>query len=1048
MSQSNLLEVIHEKLYWPKPNQILTPTGAGPNIFVQLANEKLGKTILRDCRDGTNVKVGILTSNPAGDETTAPIAIVCDFNKPISQVILSKTYNLAWSFSRTQALITVEPHLLRVWTCCEEPPPLDKPEILKPVAEISREHLISIDSSSFAEQIAASLYWVELVSGQFFQKNQERFQKSQSADQMLLNNLKSVRRQLKGLLLNEDIIHDLLARLIFIQFLFHRKDSFGKPALDENFLNNLYNNKILSTVYQDLASILSNHSDTYKFFRFLNEKFNGDLFPGKGKTDLEREQEWQAEQKLVTQTHLNKLADFVSGELRMDDGQRCLWPYYSFDAVPLDFISSIYEEFVSKEKGTGAHYTPGHIVDFILDGVLPWNDQEWNLKILDPACGSGIFLVKAFQRLVHRWKSAHPGEEIKSKTLKLMLENNIFGVDINPHAVRVASFSLYLTMCDEIDPRHYWKTVKFPRLRERNLIDKDFFREDIEGIRTIDDACKYDLVIGNAPWEKNSATAFAEDWAKVNQWKITYGNIGPLFLPKATFLTKTQGNVAMMQPFAALIFNQVSTARKFRQKLFSKFKVEEIVNLSALRFGLFKNSISPSCIITVSNTHPDGEPLSYICPKPIRTHEDDYRIIIEPQDINNVYPYEVVDDSLVWTTLMWGNRRDLALVRRLSQKENLEKFKDRGVATTRQGIIRGDRSKRQESIIGRRILETKKIPKDTLLYLKAEKLPVNTDPFTHSHDSTDYTAFEMPQMILKQSYQQDVKRFQAVLIDSEENEGVLCSGSYISVHVSEQLKQILEVACMTYNSKLSVYYLLLSSGSFASYIPKISVEDILGVPIPDKDKVLLKNVETIEDIDLCIYKAFAFKDSEWVLIEDLFNYTLPDFKGDSYSPGRQRTHRKDNKETIEPELSAYCEYFTRVIRAGFGLDKQICTAIFQEQTSLLLPVRLVAFYLNHPIYEKLQIESIESPELLKRLNELNKLFIEKGQKEGIFYQRTVRIYTSTYIQGRKVATIYFIKPDKIRYWTRSAALRDADEVSTDIILWDKNPKIKTGNGTE
>lgn len=196
------------------------------------------------------------------------------------------------------------------------------------------------------------------------------------------------------------------------------------------------------------------------------------------------------------------------------------------------------------------------------------------------------------------------------------------------------------------------------------------------------------------------------------------------------------------------------------------------------------------------------------------------------------------------------------------------------------------------------------------------------------------------------------------------------------------------------------------------------------------------------------HKVFAFKDSEWVLIEDLFNYTLPDFKGDSSSPGRQRTHRKDNKENIEPELSAYCEYFMRVIKAGFGLDKQICTAIFQEQTSPYLPVRLVVFYLNQPVYEGIKIESIDSPTLLRRLDVLNESFIDQGHKEGIFYQRTARIYTSAQIQGQRVPTIYFVKPDKIRYWTRSMALRDADEVAADIMLWRNSPEKGAETGTE
>ena len=57
MSQSGLLEIAHEKLYWPKPGQVLRPTGVGPRIYAQLAQEKLGKTIDRDCQDGTGVQV-------------------------------------------------------------------------------------------------------------------------------------------------------------------------------------------------------------------------------------------------------------------------------------------------------------------------------------------------------------------------------------------------------------------------------------------------------------------------------------------------------------------------------------------------------------------------------------------------------------------------------------------------------------------------------------------------------------------------------------------------------------------------------------------------------------------------------------------------------------------------------------------------------------------------------------------------------------------------------------------------------------------------------
>ena len=1019
----------------------MEPNGAGPSVYARLAREKLGRTISH-LPDGAGVQVGVLAANPDGDATEAPIAVVCDFQRPVSDATLRETYKLAWSFSRSPSLITMEPHRLRVWTCYQEPP--GESGILKPVVEVSRGELESLSQPSLSQQAAEALHlhWAGLVSGQFFQEHNERFQPSHAADQMLLSNLKSARQQLKILKLDDSIAHDLLARIIFIQFLFDRKDSQGNPALNEDFLAHLHKIGKLSASYRGLPEILGNHRDTYNFFSWLNERFNGDLFPGKGATGSERGKEWQAEERKVSQQHLDLLAEFVSGKLEMGSRQMCLWPQYSFDAIPLEFISSIYEEFVRENNADqGVHYTPGYIVDFILDGVLPWDSEVWDVKILDPACGSGIFLVKAFQRLIHRWKKAHPGEEIKSNVLKSLLERNLFGVDVNPQAVRVASFSLYLTMCDEIDPRHYWREVRFPTLRGRQLVGADFFREDIEGFRTVADAANYDLVVGNAPWGKNTVTQIAKSWAG-DKWKITNNNIGPLFLPKAAALIKLEGQVAMMQPAGGLIFNHSNTAKEFRQKLFSEFKVEEIVNLSALRFGLFKDAISPSCIVTMYASLPDGSPLSYICPKPTRTNEDDYRIAIEPQDINLIYPQEAISDPLVWTALMWGGRRDLALVRRLSWEQNLEKLEMEGIVVSREGVIRGDRKKSQIRIVGKQILESGGFPSGTFLFLKVKGLPVNNDPSTDSRASTNFNAFQMPQMIVKQAWPRQSGRFAAAIIESSSKEGIICSQSYISVHTSQKDFSFLESACLTYNSKLAVYFLFLASGRFASYRPEPSVKDLRRVPIPKERSRRLQNIkifQTFDEVDEYVRQAFNFNDSECILIDDLFNYTLPDFKGDSSSPGRQTTrsdlneHSKNRQESV---LKKYCEYLLQVIKAGFGQNKNVCATIFQEPSSSLIPVRLVVFYLNRPGYEEIQVESIDSSKLLDQLKRLNKVLLERGNTEegGIFYQRVAKVYDSVQLNGITVPTIYLIKPDKIRYWTRSMALRDADEVAADIMF--------------
>lgn len=1021
----------HRQFAWPTPEQILDPSGAGPHVFAQLAKDKLGKAIER-LRDGVGVKVGVLAANPEDDATESPLAIVCEFQRTVSEKTLQEAHRLAWNFSYAPLLITIEPDLVRAWSCCEEPPAANENNPLK--AQINKFELKTSKShGNLSSQAARSLHWVQLVSGQYFKENESRFKRDHCADYLLLENLKGVRQKLLNKGLDQDICHDLVARIIFVQFLFHRKDSKGRPALDATRLNRLYEERVLSARYEELAKILANYDDSYALFQWLNNKFNGDLFPGKAQTEEERQVEWRLEKANVSPEHLSLLADFVSGKIEVGSGQMSLWPQYSFDAIPIEFISSIYETFVGKKKGVV--YTPGYLVDFILDGVLPWNDENWDVKVLDPACGSGIFLVKAYQRLIHRWKKANHPQEPKTEVLRGLLERNLFGVDIDPHAVRVASFSLYLAMCDAIDPRHYWDQVRFPRLRERRLVASDFFADDKTGFRTDEDKGTYDLVIGNAPWGRNSVTQSSSKWNKrpENNWEVTYGDVGPLFLPKAAALLKKSGYVSMLQPAMALLFNQIDSARGYRKRLFEEYNVDEILNLSALRFGLFSKAISPACIITMKAHPPTGEPLSYICPKPIFNSTEEYRVTIEPRDINYVYPHEAAEESLVWTVLMWGGRRDLAFIRTLLTLNNLENYEKAGSIVSRQGIIRGDRTKPQNKIIGRKILDTKEFPKNTFVTIKATSLPENIDPSTDSRASTNFEAFSLPQLIVKQGWQQKHRRFHAALIDSDKTIGaILCSKSYVSIHCKNA--KILRSAWLSLNSKLAVYFLRLTSGRFCSYRPEPNVQDLLNIPIAEPESNLLENIESYDDVDSRIKEALGVKESEWVLVEDLFDYTLPDFGTDNNTSAYALT-RKSSNNNNETILENYCHSFLKVLRAGFGENIKVSATIFQEQKASL-PVRMVAVHFDSPDHGDVLHESITSPDLLARLQELNTKFMDISKaKGGIFYQRVVRVYDSVMIGERTIPTAYLIKPDQVRYWTRSMAFRDADDVAADASLW-------------
>jgi len=1015
-----------------------------------LVRQKIGNAIRRAEGGGVGVRVGLLTKNPHSDNTEALLAVVCEFGRAVSDSTLALCHRLAWNFARSPLLVTIEPHQVRTWTCCE-PPAAD----MLGAPEIEQARLDLAGRLSASEQAAHALNWVRLASGDFYRQFPDRFRRDGRADRILLEQLTYVRKRLRHQGLEDDTTHDLLARVVFSKFLFDRKDADGDPAINPGLLSRLHEEGHLAHEHADLASILANYAEAYRFFRWLNDKFNGDLFPGKGQTPEERDAEWREEMDKVQPVHLQTLANFVSGRLRRQ--QRMLFQQYLFDVIPLEFISSIYEEFVTTK---GAHYTPGFLVDFMLDEVLPWSGREWDLKVLDPACGSGIFLVKAYQRLIRRWKNAHPGQKPSTDLLRRLLERNLFGVDLDPHAVRVASFSLYLTMCDEIDPKTYLKSTKFPRLRDRRLIHADFFQEDVAGFSTERDGARYDLVIGNAPWGRDTETTPARGWAEDarHPWPIPNKAVGTLFLAKAATLTMRGGRVSMIQPASSLLFNRSGPANRFREKLFSQFKVEEVVNLSTLRFELFEKATSPPCIVTLRPTEPDNEPLVYIAPKQVKVSggaevgESEYAVIIEPHDISRVWPEEAISEPYVWTALAWGGRRDLRLVQRLSLYASIEQYRRAGRLCTSEGVIRGNRAKRADQWQSRRVLFEERFPPGTFLSLDARKLPLNTDPFFERPRTRHQNAFACPQVIIKQGWTVETGRFAAARTEvPDHTDGVVCSQSFVTVHAALEDEDILRSAVLTYNSLVAVHYLLLTSGRLASYRPEPLVGEMRSLPLAPLQEGILEGVRTLEDVDRRVRERFSIRDSEWVLIDDLFQYTMPDFKGDESSPGRQTTERARRASTSaksEPHLSAYCEYFVRVLKAGFGEDKAVCATIYQDAYDSRLPVRLVAIHFDWPREQEMAVEHIDSPALCDLLVRLDRELLQtRGRRHGgVFFQRVARVYSQYPQEGRLIPTVYIIKPDRIRYWTRSAALRDADEVAADVQLWREQTRPRAGRG--
>ena len=215
-----------------------------------------------------------------------------------------------------------------------------------------------------------------------------------------------------------------------------------------------------------LSDTLRSPDAAGELFDWLRATFNGDLFP----PDVDNERTH------VRPVHLATLADFLDGH-EAATGQLSAFPF-RFDYIPVELISSIYEQFAHSVAGgdalaQGLHYTPVNLVDLALD--LAMDRVASTAKVLDPACGSGVFLVEAMRRLVWRRTRDEPNSR---ELVRDVLRNQIFGVDINAGALQVAAFSLYLAAL-ELDPELHGDDLgwlRFDHLIGRNLLNASFFQ--------------------------------------------------------------------------------------------------------------------------------------------------------------------------------------------------------------------------------------------------------------------------------------------------------------------------------------------------------------------------------------------------------------------------------------------------------------------------------------------------------------------------------------------------------------------------------------------
>ena len=339
---------------------------------------------------------------------------------------------------------------------------------------------------------------------------------------------------------------------------------------------------------------------------------------------------------------------------------------YIFNEIPVEILGQVYEQFLGKvirltaghrakveekpevRKAGGVYYTPKYIVDYIVENTVgelvkgKTPKQVAKLSIVDPACGSGSFLLGAFQYLLNwheKWYLEHSPEnhakgegaalapaadggwQISTAEKKRILLNNIYGVDIDPQAVEVTKLSLLLKV---LEGETGQLSLGFERVLPdlggniqcgNSLIGPDYYddkqlglfgREEMYRINAFDwqrafptvfAQGGFDAVIGNPPYVRQEMLGEDKIYFK-NHYKV-FNNMADLysyFIEKGMDILK-QGGI-----FSIIVANKWMRANygKPLKKWMKEFNIEEIIDFDDL--PVFKNATTYPCIIKIINS--------------------------------------------------------------------------------------------------------------------------------------------------------------------------------------------------------------------------------------------------------------------------------------------------------------------------------------------------------------------------------------------------------------------------------------------------------------
>ncbi len=685
----------------------------------------------------------------------------------------------------------------------------------------------------------------------------------------------------------------------------------------------------------------------------LKAKFNGDIF------ELP-----ELEQAL----NPDVLSEFVRLlEARTLRRQMYLWKQYSFHYIPVEVLSHLYQHFA--QSGTGAIYTPPFVADLILDQVMPYEKLTGSEKVLDPTCGSGVFLVGAFRRLVHYWQSLNNWDRPGVSRLKEILKKSIFGVEMLSEAAHVAALNLALAVCEALQPKVIWTHLKFDKLIGNNIFVGDFF-ENLEKLRSaVPDG--FSCIVGNPPFSSKLTPAAAR--TRREEWKtipIPDGNIAYRVTEECADLLSNSGRLCLLQP-SGFLYN--AKARSFAAHLLRTRTVDAVLDFVSIR-SLFEKADTKALALVVRRDEPKkNHEIRHMTFRRTKSVHERLGFELDHYDLHDIPQALAENIPWIWKANLLGGGRLVELGKRALAHENFKAYFARLGWDYGEGFIEASSGKRTPEpwLTGQPYLPTKGLQPEGIV---GEIGTVKAEEFRSAYTSKRYTG---PIIMIRAN-----ERLPMAFRSS----GFLAYRDKI-IGISAERKD---------EGKLQEFFrsLMDHKDNFRFLIYLFSTQMLVG-----KSTAFLKR-----DLDdLPSTGSGFFANLSWwekLLIRDVLDHFV-----DMVRTGQSSKLITDG--VMDGDFQAYAETFVRMLGSVYS-------NLRADRYGIADGMAYQAFTFG-------ENSELDWPnDWSEHLREL--LF--KHDSAALRTHRIVRFYEGN--------TLIIVKPDRMRDWIPSTAIRDADETLVDL----------------